>query len=111
MLIESIKRPWQKESLHGNHRRYNRDPFYNSTQWKRTRESFKLGFSMLHNGNKVSNTLCYECASSGKTVTGQAIDHITQIKECGSRTDHNNLMNLCSHHHAVKSANEGNRTK
>lgn len=102
MKIENIKRPWQKETQ----RRYNPDPFYQSQEWKRTKQSFKLGVTELPDGRVVSNTMCIECYKEGKVKAGHSIDHIVRIKDGGSRTDHKNLQNLCEHHHAVKSAKE-----
>jgi 5-methylcytosine-specific restriction enzyme A len=102
MKINSIKRPWDGPSQ----RRYNRDPFYNSQEWKRTKQAFKLGTTKLSDGRDVPNTLCLECYKEGRIVKGYAIDHVTRIKDGGSRTDFNNLQNLCEHHHAVKSAYE-----
>ena len=105
MNIESIKRPWQKTSKHGN--RYNIDPFYHSSLWHRTRASFRRGTTIV-NGKTMSNRLCIECFKLGKPVEGPNVDHIQQISEGGSRTDHSNLQGLCDTHHARKSAKEGN---
>jgi 5-methylcytosine-specific restriction enzyme A len=102
MEINRIKRPWDAPSQ----RRYNRDPFYNSTEWKKTKQAFKLGYTELPDGRRVSNTMCLECYKEGIVKAGHSIDHIVRIKDGGSRTDFSNLQNLCEHHHAVKSAYE-----
>jgi 5-methylcytosine-specific restriction protein A len=102
MQINKIKRPWESK----NQRRYNRDPFYNSTEWKNVKKSFKMGKTRLPDGREVPNNLCLECYKEGKIKQGYAIDHIVRIKDGGSRTDYSNLQNLCEHHHAVKSAYE-----
>jgi 5-methylcytosine-specific restriction endonuclease McrA len=110
MQINNIQRPWQKKTSYGN--RLTKDPFYQSSEWKRTKASFKLGQSILPNGKPVSNMLCYECmAKDNRPTPGHSIDHIVPIEEGGSRTDHNNLMNLCLSHHNSKSAKEGNKRR
>lgn len=102
MKIEPIKRPWIKEGQ----RRYNPDPFYQSQAWKRTKQAFKLSTTTLEDGRTVSNTMCIECYKQGIIKPGHSIDHIVRIKDGGSRTDFNNLQNLCEYHHASKSAKE-----
>lgn len=110
MEIKNIHRPWQKKGTYGN--RSKKDPFYQSSPWKRTKAAFKLGFSTLPNGNIISNTLCYDCmAEDNRTEPGHSIDHIIPIEEGGSMTDHNNLRNLCLPHHNSKSAIEGNNRR
>jgi hypothetical protein len=106
MKIETIKRPWDNPN---GQRRYNRDPFYNSQEWKRTKQAFKLGYTELPDGRRVSNTMCLECFKKGKVSAGYAIDHVVRIKDGGERTDFKNLQNLCEHHHAVKSALEAQK--
>ena len=101
MRISNIKRPWTNMAQ----RRYNADPFYQSQEWKRTKQAFKLSYTEF-NGQRISNTLCLECYKEGKVKPGHSIDHIVRIKDGGSRTDFNNLQNLCEHHHASKSAKE-----
>ena len=104
MKIESIKRPWVKLQ-----NRSNPDPFYKSNMWKKIRQSFKLGKTTLSDGREVPNTLCIECYKQGIVKEMYAVDHIIRIKDGGSRTDLNNLQGLCERHHAIKSAEEGNR--
>src|SRR5687767_7306037 len=111
MQINNIKRPWQKGTQSYGHR-LKKDPFYNSTTWKRTKAAFKLGFSILPNGERISNSLCYDCmAEDGRVEPGHSIDHMVPIEEGGSRTDHNNLRNQCLSHHNRKSAIEGNNRR
>lgn len=69
--------------------------------------TFREGSTILDNGIKVSNKLCLECFKSGTLKEGRHTDHITQRKKGGS-DEHSNLQTLCDHHHAIKSANEGN---
>lgn len=47
----------------------------------------------------------------GRVTPMHTVDHITRIKDGGDRTDHNNLRSLCAHHHAIKSAKEGNERR
>ncbi len=108
MNITRIKRPWQKQHNYGH--RLHKDTFYQYPTWKRTKASFKLGFTEW-NGQQVSNQLCLECFKQGITRKGYAIDHIVAIEDGGSRTDHTNLQNLCESHHNSKSAQEGNKRK
>jgi 5-methylcytosine-specific restriction protein A len=102
MKIKGTKLPWVVVS-----KRSNPDPFYNSTSWKRIRQSFKLGTTKLPDGREVPNHLCVECYKEGKLNAMYVVDHIIRIKDGGSRTDLNNLQGLCEHHHAIKSAEEG----
>lgn len=104
MKINSIKRHWQPD----NNRRYNRDPFYQSKTWTSVKRAFKLGTTTLPDGRIMSNTMCIDCFKEGRVKAMYALDHITRIKDGGDRTDFSNLQGLCEHHHAVKSANEGN---
>lgn len=102
MKIDKIKRPWDSKGQ----RRYNRDPFYNSPEWKKIKQAFKLMSTKLPDGREVPNTMCIECYKDGKIKAGYAVDHIVRIKDGGSRNDFSNLQMLCEHHHAVKSAYE-----
>ena len=102
MKIESIKRPWIK----GTQRRYNPDPFYQSQEWKRTKQGFKLSVTTLPDGRPVSNTMCIECYKQGIVKPMHTVDHIVRIKDGGSRTDYSNLQSLCESCHAKKSAKE-----
>lgn len=101
MNITNIKRPWMNNSQ----RRYNPDPYYRSQGWKRTRQSFRLGYTE-HNGVRVPNTCCIDCyKEKGQFIPGANTDHIVRRKDGGS-DEHNNLQTLCSTHHAIKSAKE-----
>lgn len=96
MQIKSIKRPWAKQYNQGN--RYNPDPFYQSSEWKKIRAR-KLEM----------NPFC-ECEKcKGKKVKAEMVDHILEIKLGGSRTDMSNLMSLTNRCHAKKSAKTKNR--
>ena len=111
MDIKPIKRPWQKAlTNYGN--RITKDPFYHSSTWKSTRETFKLGTSILSNGKPISNALCYECMDIYNKITPMhTVDHIQAIEDGGSRTDMNNLRSLCLSCHNYKSAKEGNERR
>jgi hypothetical protein len=109
MQINSVKRPWQSSHSHGN--RYNPDPFYQSVTWKNIKRAFKNSKTRTPDGKEVSNKLCYDCFIEGRIVLMHTVDHMTRINDGGSKTDYNNLRSLCAHHHAIKSANEGNELK
>ena len=104
MKIESIKRPWVKNTYG---KRSNPDPFYQSSVWKKVKQSFKLGTTILPDGRTIPNTICVECYKKGIIKDMYAVDHIVRIKDGGSRTDHSNLQGLCERHHAIKSSEEG----
>ncbi len=107
MTINEIKRPYEKKK--GN--RISRSPFYRSKIWYAVvRPEFRLGYTTW-NGQQVPNTLCIECFKQGQTILGPNVDHIVAIKDGGSSTDIANLQALCDHHHAVKSAEEGNNRR
>lgn len=109
MTIEQTKPPWQKKGNHGN--RYNRDPFYNTPAWRKSRAARRLESTII-NGHKLLNIYCVDCyKESGKEVLGYNDDHITPIAEGGDRFDYSNRQTLCDHHHARKSANEGNQRR
>lgn len=109
MVIKSIKRPWANDSGHGT--RLNRDPFYNSTAWRKTRKAFRQSTTLI-NGYSLSNTFCAECyRSKGILTPALNLDHIQRIKDGGDRLDWSNLQTLCDSCHAIKSANEGNKKK
>lgn len=106
MNIKQVKRPWQKAYRQGN--RYNADPYYQSSSWKRTRNSFRIGFTEW-NGLKVPNTCCIDCwKETGRLIEGKNTDHIVARKAGGS-DEHENLQTQCDTHHARKSANEGKK--
>lgn len=103
MNIKPIKRPW----IANNQRRYNPDPYYQSQSWKRTRQSFRLGYTEW-NGVRVPNTCCIDCyKEKGQFIPGANTDHIIRRKDGGS-DEHDNLQTLCDSCHSRKSAIEGN---
>lgn len=106
MQINQIRRPWQKKHNQGT--RYNADPFYQSSSWKRTRSSFRLGFTEW-NGTKVPNTCCIDCfKETGRFVEGANTDHI-EARKAGGSDEHDNLQTQCDTHHARKSSNENKK--
>lgn len=108
MQTNPIKRPWIKESKYGS--RIRRDPHYQSTSWKKTRLSFREGFTIV-NGFSLSNKYCIECYKQNKRlVSALNTDHIVRRKE-GGTDDHSNLQTLCDSHHNTKSAREGNELR
>ena len=50
--------------------------------------------------------LCELCLQEGRTTECQMLDHITPINRGGSVWSLSNLMVLCNHCHAVKSAKD-----
>ena len=109
MKIEQTKLPWSNTGKYG--QRYNRDPFYQSQSWKNTRESFRLGYTLI-NGHKLLNIFCVDCYKERNNFTlGSHCDHITAIKDGGDRHDHSNLQTLCESCHNRKSAQEGNKRR
>ena len=108
MEIKHIHRPWQKKHNQGT--RYNRDPYYQSSAWKNNRKAFREGFTEV-NGFRLSNKYCIDCyKESRKQIPGKHTDHKKRRKDGGS-DEHTNLQTQCDHHHAVKSANEGNELR
>lgn len=94
MIIQSIKRPWQK---HNQGTRYNPDPFYHTREWKSIRKA------------KLRQDPYCECPDcKGKKIPATMVDHITPIKQGGSRTEMSNLQSMTDSCHAKKSAREKN---
>lgn len=89
MIINSNKRPWEKTGSQG--KRHNPDPFYQSKQWRSTRNAFIQ-----------ANRLCVVCGGQAEMV-----DHKVRIKEGGSRLDWSNLQSMCNKCHAKKDNNAG----
>lgn len=98
MNINSIKRPWQKQVNQGN--RYNADPFYQSSEWKKIRAAYLREQPFCE---------CEDCKE--KKNKAEMVDHITRIKAGGSRTDWGNLQALSNRCHAKKSARESNEAQ
>jgi 5-methylcytosine-specific restriction protein A len=98
MVITNIKRPWIKANNQG--KRYNPDPFYQSSEWKAIRKA------------KLTKDPYCECDKhKGKKVKAEMVDHIVRIKAGGSSTDPNNLQSLTNRCHARKSAKESNESR
>lgn len=111
MNIKTIKRPWQRQTKYGN--RLSKDPFYQSTTWKRTKALHKQGYTIADDGFKLSNIYCIDCYNESGLFNSKniAIDHIKAIKEGGDKTSQSNLRSLCESHHNRKSAIEGNQRR
>jgi 5-methylcytosine-specific restriction endonuclease McrA len=108
MILKGITPPWQKKGSYGH--RNTRDPHYQSTAWKKMVDYIWLR----------DNGTCQICLSEGKLkplIRGTnnkeqqgIVDHKVQRKMGGTDED-DNLQLVCNHHHAVKSANEGNQMR
>lgn len=95
MNINSVKRPWQKQVNQGT--RYNPDPFYQSSEWKKIRAAY------------LREHLFCECEKhKDMKVKAEMVDHKTPIKQGGSRTDWANLQALTNKCHFSKSAVDKN---
>ena len=79
---------------------YNKTNFYQSAAWKKLRK-FKL----------INDPNCEECLKEGKTVKADMVDHDKQISMGADPNEYENLRSLCNHHHAVKRAQESNRSQ
>lgn len=114
MKIETIKRPWQNSKTYGT--RFNRDPFYHSSLWQRTRKAFLSSTPQIKlppiGVLQYRNTFCADCWQEGKVNDKRIeIDHVTRIEDGGSRTEFTNLLSRCHSHHCSKSAFEGNNAR
>ena len=95
MEIKTIKRPWIKEAKHG--KRYNPNPFYQSSEWKTIR------------ARKLQQSHFCECENcTGKMVRAEMVDHRIPISQGGSPTDMSNLQSMTNKCHNAKSAREKN---
>lgn len=108
MVIKNLKRPWQKRVYEV---KVDREEFYQSSQWRRVRSSFMASEPHFHlppiMGIPYENRFCAECWKAGRMNDERIeIDHITPIKEGGSKTDHTNLRALCHTHHNRKTHND-----
>lgn len=109
MKIEQTNPPWSNTGKYG--QRYNRDPFYQSQSWRKSRAARRLE-STLVNGHNLLNIFCVECyKETGKEVLGSHDDHILAIKDGGDRYNYANRQTLCESHHNRKSAIEGNQRR
>lgn len=98
MQIVTLKRPWIKSQSQG--KRYNPDPFYQSSEWKAVRKA------------KLTKDPYCECEQhKGMKVKADVVDHILRIKAGGSKTDMSNLQSLTNKCHAIKSAKEANELR
>lgn len=108
MIIKDRHRPWQRKKSQG--RRYNPDPYYQSSSWRNLRSDFREGFTVLEDGRRVSNKFCLDCFKEGSLIPGSNTDHIVSRKE-GGKDEKENLQTQCNTCHAKKSANEGKKFK
>ena len=69
--------------------------FYDSREWKLTRERLLR-----------SEPWCRECRRQGRVTPAEMVDHITPIRNGGSRTWLSNLQPLCHTCHNVKRSSE-----
>jgi hypothetical protein len=106
MQINSIKRPWERQSYTP---RRNKDQRYQSKEFKQKKVVFKQGFTKMPDGKMLSNQYCYDCyIETGKQLPGYAVDHNTRVKDGAEFFDMSNWINRCESHHNSKSAREGN---
>jgi 5-methylcytosine-specific restriction enzyme A len=91
MKIESIKRPWMKNTQTQGARNNNTD-FYRTPAWRKTRADFLN-----------SNPYCINCGNKAEMV-----DHKKRILEGGDKLSWDNLQPMCNKCHASKSAKERN---
>ena len=96
-MIPESKRPWVKEEKHRFSHRSAPNDFYQSKEWKKTRNSFL-----------IANPFCIECKKEGKKVPATVADHIKQVILDGEKHDWSNLQPLCSRHHNARSARQKN---
>ena len=78
-----------------------RDPFYQSKQWRTFRESHFKEFPF-----------CVDCASEGVEKLAVILDHIHQRSLGGvDFPDRSGLRGLCRHHDAVRQAEQSKRAR
>lgn len=108
MQINTLKRPWEKPHRQGT--RYNPDPHYQSKGWKNTRAAFRQSYTEV-NGVRLPNIYCIDCFTEhGVLKEGSETDHDKRRKD-GGTDNFDNLRTRCKHHHAIKSAKEGNELR
>lgn len=105
MVITDIR----KRSSQG--RTYNKDPFYQSSSWKATREGFKNAVPVIKlpsiNGIPYSNRYCADCWEQGRINNERIeIDHIKARADGGDQYSYDNLRSRCHTHHNRKTHNE-----
>ena len=91
---------WIKSTTQGKRGTWSNNKFYQSKQWRATRNSFIK-----------QNPLCVFCLKKDMLTPANVVDHIKPITEGGAELDINNLQSLCTMHHNQKSAREGNFKK
>ena len=69
--------------------------FYQTYTWRKKRNEY-----IKH------NPLCVHCKEKGIITKANVVDHITRIKDGGSKLDDNNLQSLCTKCHNSKSGKE-----
>jgi 5-methylcytosine-specific restriction protein A len=77
-----------------------RDPFYNSTAWRKVRLLYKKKFP-----------LCANCQRKGIIKEARDIDHIIPLKQNGDKFSYSNLQSLCRSCHNRKSARDYHKYK
>lgn len=83
------KEKWKVE------KRFNTDPFYHSTMWRKFSKQYRK-----------SNPFCFSCAKEGRTSLTEVVDHITPRAAGGSDYDLKNLQPLCHQCHNRKRQTE-----
>ena len=77
-----------------------RDPFYNSTAWRKVRLQYKK-----------KNPLCENCERHDILKEGRDVDHIIPMKQGGDKLSYSNLQTLCRSCHNRKSAKDYHKYK
>ncbi len=79
---------------------------YNATQ--RTGQEFydSPAWRKLRTWHIKQNPVCVDCEQEGIAKIADVVDHITPIKQGGSKLCLSNLQSLCHRHHNAKSAAE-----
>jgi len=94
-LPKHKRKSWMPKKEEGQTRQYDNTAFYQSKQWRMTRNYYIK-----------RNPLCEQCLRDNKTTSGQCVDHIKQVTKGGSKFDESNLQTLCNSCHAKKSGQE-----
>lgn len=97
MIINTVKRPWKKDSNYGTRYQKPSSGFYHSSTWKNIRAA-KLA--------KDPYCECDKC--QGKKIKAEMVDHIKRIEDGGSPTDMSNLQSMTNNCHHRKCAFERN---
>jgi len=94
-LPKQKPKSWMPKKVEGQTRQYDNSSFYQSKQWRMTRNHYIK-----------SNPLCEQCSRDNKTTGGHCVDHIKPVTKGGAKFDESNLQTLCNSCHAKKSAQE-----